>query len=251
MPATCSNERTDTHASVRVPMRRMRPSLRSHSEVFRSAPRDVSQVRRRRPKAAVGARDSIQGKRLVHHRLREEGRRVGRARAARRTRARQRTPRSDREGATPAGSSDNQQRRHKSDTTSLSPVDPASQRRARAEDAAETRLPPSCRLSRRASVEILRELVGDVRPTQREVDDGFEESELVARVVPHAFDLASVDRSGLQQFAEAVGQLNLTGAVAFGRGQRREDVGRQDVAADDGEIGRRVFARASRRDRVT
>ena len=101
--------------------------------------------------------------------------------------------------------------------------------------------------SRPSDREVRRELVGEVRPAQREVDDGFQEAELVAGVVADAFDLAGVDRPGLQQLAQAVGQLNLAGAIALGRGQRREDVGRQDVAADDRQVRRRFVASAASR----
>ena len=59
-----------------------------------------------------------------------------------------------------------------------------------------------------------------------------------------AVDLAAVDRPLLQQRAQAVGQLDLAGAIALRRFlERREDVGRQDVAADDRQVRRRLVAR--------
>ena len=51
-------------------MRRLRSPLREDPEVFRSAARGVPEVRRPRPQADVVARVSVQGQRLVHHRLR-------------------------------------------------------------------------------------------------------------------------------------------------------------------------------------
>ena len=59
-----------------------------------------------------------------------------------------------------------------------------------------------------------RELLGEVRPPQREVDDRLQEPELVAGVVADAVDVAAVDRPLLQQAAQAVGQLDLAGAIA-------------------------------------
>ena len=67
--------------------------------------------------------------------------------------------------------------------------------------------------------QIRRELVGEIRPAQREIHHGFQESELVAGVVADAFDLARVDRPRLQQLAQAVGQLDLAGAIALGGGR--------------------------------
>ena len=57
-----------------------------------------------------------------------------------------------------------------------------------------------------------------------------------------AVNLARVHRPLPQQPAQAVGQLDLARAIA-GRGlERGEDVGRQDVAADDRQVRRRLFA---------
>src|SRR5690606_26439731 len=90
------------------------------------------------------------------------------------------------------------------------------------------RLPPPpphpknrCRGGSRAapcSAEVYRaqvrtELVGQVRPPQREIDDGLQKPQLVAGIVAHAVDAAAVDRTPLQQVAQAVGELDLAGAV--------------------------------------
>ena len=195
-------------------------------------------------KAAVGARVPIQGKRVVRHRLREEGRRAGRERAARRQLTR--TPRARKTrrqaAAKPAA--------RPSPTRLPQPPRPASQRRARARTRGNAST-ADCRLSRRARSDtprICRRCPADAARNTRTL----EESELVARVMPDTVDLARVDRAAIQQVAQTVGQLDLAGPVAFGRGQRRENVGRENVAADDREIrGRFIDATASRRDRVT
>jgi hypothetical protein len=72
----------------------------------------------------------------------------------------------------------------------------------------------------------------EVGAAKREVDHRFEEPELVAGVVADASDFAGVNRPALQQLAQPVGQLNLTGPIALGERQRREDIRRQNVAAD-------------------
>ncbi len=46
----------------------------------------------------------------------------------------------------------------------------------------------------------------------------------------------------LQQLSQSVGQLNLTRPIARSRTQCGKDVGRQQVAADDGEVRRRLVA---------
>ena len=102
------------------------------------------------------------------------------------------------------------------------------------------------------AAQVVAEGLREVRPAQREIHHGLEEPQLVAGVVAHAVDLAAVDRPLLQQPPQPVGQLDLAGAVLLLRGllQRREDVGREDVAADDREVRRRLRrAAASRPDR--
>ncbi len=91
--------------------------------------------------------------------------------------------------------------------------------------------------------QVVGERLREIGPAQREIDDGLQEPELVARVVADAVDVAAVDRPILQQPAQAVGQLNLAGAIAGRRFERGEDVRREDVAADDREIRRRFLAR--------
>ena len=61
--------------------------------------------------------------------------------------------------------------------------------------------------------------------------------------MPHAFHLACVDGTRFEEGAQAVGQLDFSGAVALGCGERRKNVGREHVAADDRQIGRRFLFR--------
>ena len=63
--------------------------------------------------------------------------------------------------------------------------------------------------------------------------------------MPHPVHLAAVDRARLQQAAQAVGQLDLAGAIRLLRGllERGEDVGSENVAADDREVRRRFVTR--------
>ena len=57
---------------------------------------------------------------------------------------------------------------------------------------------------------------------QREIHERFQESELVAGVVPDAGNLARIDRPVAEQAAQSVGQLDLAGPIARGRFERRE-----------------------------
>ena len=55
-------------------MRRLRASVRDHPEVLRSTPvESVRTAAAAGPEAAVVAGDSVQGQRVVHHRLRAQG----------------------------------------------------------------------------------------------------------------------------------------------------------------------------------
>ena len=75
---------------------------------------------------------------------------------------------------------------------------------------------------------------------QREFDGRLEEAELVAGVVALAFEAVGVDRAAAQQVLEGVGELDFAARARVDRLQRVEDLGRQDVAADDGQVGRRL-----------
>ena len=64
-------------------------------------------------------------------------------------------------------------------------------------------------------------------------------AQAIVGVVRRGEGAAAVDRTVLQQAAKPVGELDLAGAVADRRFEGGEDVGREDVAADDREVGRR------------
>ena len=82
----------------------------------------------------------------------------------------------------------------------------------------------------------------EIWPSQRKIHDGLEIAELVARVVARSVDLICEDLPLLQEPAESVRQLNFSRPITRGVAQRREDVGRQKVAADDRQIRRCVLA---------
>ena len=98
-------------------------------------------------------------------------------------------------------------------------------------------------MGRSSDVEVSRKFLGEVGPSQREVHHRFQEPELVPRVVADALHFAGIDRARLEQLAQAVRELDFPRTVALRGRQRREDIRRQDVAADDGEIGRRFLTR--------
>ena len=126
---------------------------------------------------------------------------------------------------------------------SVADLDDRPQRASSADESEPAHALADRRRADRATSRYAENLLGEIGPPQREVDHRLQESELVAGVVADALDLAGVDRPRLQQLAQAVGQLDLARPVALGRRQRGEDVGRQDVAADDRQVGRRLVAR--------
>jgi len=73
-------------------------------------------------------------------------------------------------------------------------------------------------------------------PGERLKKDMYVTAEVQAGVVTDALHFARVDRLRLQQLAQAVGELNLAGPVPLDRLERREDLGREDVAPDDREV---------------
>ena len=88
-------------------MRRVRASLRADPEVLGFAGRGVPEMREDgRAEAAVQPGDSVQGIRLVHHRLRAKGASDGPADEARLQHRRQRTPKTPKAARTRKGSSD-------------------------------------------------------------------------------------------------------------------------------------------------
>src|SRR5262249_61574104 len=69
----------------------------------------------------------------------------------------------------------------------------------------------------------------------------LEKAQLVSSVEAFALELDGVHWPALPQATEAVGELDLAATVGRRFGQDAEDVGRQHVPADDGEVGRRLL----------
>ena len=74
----------------------------------------------------------------------------------------------------------------------------------------------------------------------REMEDGAQVARLVAGVVAHAVELDREDGALGEQAPQPVGQLDLAAPALPGLLQRAEDVGREQVPPDDGEVRRRV-----------
>src|SRR5258708_23138466 len=79
-----------------------------------------------------------------------------------------------------------------------------------------------------------------VRPRQGEGDVGLQPTELVAAIEALAVETQSMDRLvAADQLGQPVGELDLIAGAAADTGQMIEDLGLQNVAPDDAEIGRR------------
>ena len=167
----------------------------------------------RGPEAGLVARDSVQGIRLVHHRLRRRRRR--RVDAKIETPSKTEGPRTERpKSRAESGEIEGRRRR-----TEAAKSRPTSDRRA------SPRRPRSRPATRRAAklyagrdrLQIVAERRRQIRAAQREVDDRFQEPELVAGVVADARDFAGVERPLREQALQAVGELDLADAVLRGR----------------------------------
>ena len=87
------------------------------------------------------------------------------------------------------------------------------------------------------ALEVSPELIRQVRASEGELHRGLEEAQLLAGVVTLPLEFHRIDEAAAAQGAEAVGELDLAAGIGRGILKDREDVGRQDVAADDGEVG--------------
>lgn len=76
---------------------------------------------------------------------------------------------------------------------------------------------------------------------QPELDGGHEEAELVAGVVALALVGEAVDLFEVEQGLDAVGELELAAGAGGDLLEQREDARGEDVAADDGVLGRGFF----------
>src|SRR5262245_44419188 len=93
------------------------------------------------------------------------------------------------------------------------------------------------------ALQVLAEGAAQVVALERELDRGLQEAQLVSGVVARALEAVAVQAPVLAQGAQAVRELDLAAGVARRGGQGLEDVGREDVAPDDGEVARRLVGR--------
>src|SRR5467141_1974357 len=80
------------------------------------------------------------------------------------------------------------------------------------------------------------ELRVELRPFERQLDRRLQPAHRRAAVVARAFELVAVDRLLLHEGLDRVRQLDLAAGAARGRLELVEDLRRQDVAPDDGEV---------------
>ena len=167
-------------------------TVRAHPEVLRSAAADVPEVRRPTPEADLVAGHSVQGLGLLHHRLRE-GRQSTASRSGREgpKDAKDAKAAQGREGAR-AAKDDSKARQS---DRGVRPTESTESVQAGRDDGPSSAAPRPTRRAERqtwfsASVidaaQVLPERPGQIRPPQREVHDGLQESELVAGVVADA-----------------------------------------------------------------
>lgn len=67
--------------------------------------------------------------------------------------------------------------------------------------------------------QIFAERSGKIGPTQGEIDNGLQITQFGTHVVAYAVDLVRVDGARLNHRAQCVGQLDLAGLIALGRGE--------------------------------
>ena len=186
------------------------------------------------PEAALRARHPVQGHGLVHHRLRAEvvGRRHGRE---------------AKDGAGKDAAKQGRRVQGRREREATRAIEGPSRTHSRQDRLDPAGRPSASALSRAASrysfsdFRYSRNGPAQVRPLQRELHRRLQEAELVAGVVADALEAVAVDRPACsQQAPQPVGELDLAARVAGRRLQGLEDVGRQDVAADDGQVGGRL-----------
>src|SRR5262249_37749121 len=81
----------------------------------------------------------------------------------------------------------------------------------------------------------------EIGVAQTVLDGGAQISDLAAAVVANAGERQHVHGLVVHEAGNAVGQLDLTACAALSLLELGEDAGRQDVAADDREIRRRIL----------
>src|SRR4026207_1661651 len=94
------------------------------------------------------------------------------------------------------------------------------------------RLPPPPQTE---AAEVGPEVRREVGPLERDVDGRLEPAHRRAGVVAGALELVGVDRLLLHECLDGIGELDLAAGAALGLLELVEDLGGQDVAADDRE----------------
>ena len=96
----------------------------------------------------------------------------------------------------------------------------------------------ACRPTDADLAEIFTKGVRQVRVLEREVGGCPEKAKFTTGVVTNAVDFACVDRPAGQQLSKCVGQLDFTLRVWRCRVENGENVWSEDVAANNGKVGR-------------
>src|SRR5277367_5420755 len=91
------------------------------------------------------------------------------------------------------------------------------------------------------ALQILPQRAAEIGALQSELDCGFEETQLITRVVALSFEYVAVHFFFLQQSAHTVGELQFAADAGLGFRQGFKNRWSQDVAADHREIRRRLF----------
>src|SRR4029450_11787303 len=85
------------------------------------------------------------------------------------------------------------------------------------------------------------ELGRQLRPLQRQLDRRLEPAHRRPAVVGRALELVAVDRLLLHQRLDGVRELDLAAGALLGLLELVEDLRREDVAADDRQVRRRIL----------
>src|SRR5260221_3285823 len=93
------------------------------------------------------------------------------------------------------------------------------------------------------ALQVFAELAAEQRVTQGVVDGRLQVAELLAGVIALPFEDVAVEVARAHELAQRVGELDLAAGATLGLLQHGEDARRQDVAADDGVMRRRIDLR--------
>src|SRR4051812_47289554 len=87
--------------------------------------------------------------------------------------------------------------------------------------------------------EVFPEVVRELGPRERQLDGRTKPAHRGARVVPLALEGVAVDRLLVHERLDPVRQLDLAACAPLGLFELVEDLGREHVSPDDGEVRRR------------